>query len=206
MTTLERELVEEYLRRLEKAAGHLDRARRDELVAEIRDHIETALRGEGDEASVRNVLERLGPPEGIVETPEPRVTRGGLEVGALIALVIPFFGWLIGVVLVLGSRVWSGREKIVGVLLALLPALAPLLLIAGSGESGTESVAVAPYPWGRTTMVLAPVTPVGPEDEGLGLLEAATFAFVFVAGVPSALYLGWRLRRAATGGTADRAR
>jgi hypothetical protein len=41
------------------------RARRTELVAEIRGHIETALDHEeaAAEAAVRNVLDRLGPPE-----------------------------------------------------------------------------------------------------------------------------------------------
>ena len=63
-------LVEDYLRRLERSAAHLRRARRAELVAEIRGHIQTALAEEqaADEAAVRNVLDRLGPHEEIVES------------------------------------------------------------------------------------------------------------------------------------------
>jgi hypothetical protein len=40
MTTMEtHRLVDDYLRRLEEAAAHLQRTRRAELVAEIREHI-----------------------------------------------------------------------------------------------------------------------------------------------------------------------
>ena len=50
-----------------------------ELVAEIRGHIETALREEeaAGEAAVRNVLDRLGPPEEIVEAAEPPPAERG---------------------------------------------------------------------------------------------------------------------------------
>ena len=74
MDTMETDrLVDDYLRRLEHAAAHMQRARRTELIAEIRGHIETALREEqaAGEAAVRNVLDRLGPPEEIVEAAEP---------------------------------------------------------------------------------------------------------------------------------------
>ena len=51
----------------------MQRAHRTELIAEIRGHIETALAQEQavGEAAVRNVLDRLGPPEEIVEAAEP---------------------------------------------------------------------------------------------------------------------------------------
>ena len=64
MTTMQAErLVDDYLGRLEEAAAHLQRSRRAELIAEIREHIEAALREEdaAGEIAVRNVLERLGP-------------------------------------------------------------------------------------------------------------------------------------------------
>lgn len=58
-------LVDDYLRRLEAAASRLPTDRRLELVSEIRGHLREALRQvpEGDEAGVRNALERLGAPE-----------------------------------------------------------------------------------------------------------------------------------------------
>jgi hypothetical protein len=62
-------LIGDYLRRLDLAAVDLPDARRAELEAEVREHIETALSEADarDEVTVRNVLERLGPPEEIVE-------------------------------------------------------------------------------------------------------------------------------------------
>ncbi len=58
-------LADDYLRRLDAAASALPADRREELVSEIRDHLQEALRQTpaGDKAAVRNVLERLGTPE-----------------------------------------------------------------------------------------------------------------------------------------------
>jgi hypothetical protein len=107
MHTMETDrLIDDYLRRLEHAAAHMQRARRTELVAEIRGHIETALDQEqaAGEAAVRNVLDRLGPPEEIVQAAEPPSLSGDrragvLEILALLALIVPLIGWLIGTVL-----------------------------------------------------------------------------------------------------------
>ena len=116
------ELVADYLRRLERAAAPLPRSRRAELVAEIREHIDDALieAGAADEVAVRNVLERLGSPEEIAAaaTPpaDPTAHAGKLEVVALIALALPFVGWLVGIALLLASRAWSGRDKAIAAL------------------------------------------------------------------------------------------
>lgn len=61
-------LADDYLRRLDAAASALPAHRRDELITEIREHPQEALRQApaSDEAAVRNMLERLGPPEEIV--------------------------------------------------------------------------------------------------------------------------------------------
>jgi hypothetical protein len=189
MDTMETDrLVDDYLRRLEHAAAHMQRARRTELIAEIRGHIETALREEhaAGEAAVRNVLDRLGPPEEIVEAAEPppddrRV--GKLEVIALIALIVPFIGWLIGTILAFASRVWSRRDKVIGAMLLLVPVVLLGLGYTAAGPSGSDEST----PPGE-------IRPVGEKEEAPpepGLVELV----LFVAGVPSALYLAWRLRR-----------
>jgi uncharacterized membrane protein len=191
METVETDhLVDDYLRRLEHAAAHMQRARRAELVAEIRGHIETALRQEevAGEAAVRNVLDRLGPPEEIVEAAEPPPPSGRrarvLEILALVALVLPIIGWLIGTVLVLASQVWSRRDKLIGALLLLLPVIIlGLGFVASGGPNGGEA---SPSP-GETL-------PVGEGVEGPLNLGLAELVF-FVPGVPSALFLAWRLRR-----------
>jgi Domain of unknown function (DUF4190) len=66
-------LTDDYLRRLEAAASALPAHRRDELVSQIRDHLQEALRQApaGDQAAVRNVLERLGPPEETAAATDP---------------------------------------------------------------------------------------------------------------------------------------
>ena len=183
-------LVEDYLRRLDHAAAHLPRARRAELVADNRGHIDTALRQEqaAGEAAVRNVLDRLGPPEDIVEaarapTPGADQRAGKLEIAALIALLVPFIGWLVGAVLLFASRVWSRRDKLVGAGLLLLPiVILGLGVVALAGPNGGEESTPPgdPRPVGEKVE-----DPLSPEPFGLML---------FVAGLPSALYLGLRLR------------
>jgi hypothetical protein len=201
MTTTEtNRLVDDYLRRLEEAAAHMQRSRRVELVAEIREHIEAALREEdaASEAAVRNVLERLGPPEEIVEADappaEPTRRAGALEIAALVALVLPLIGWLIGIVLVLVSRAWSSRDKLIGIGLALIPALVPVIAIVASSHSGTASLEVSEQP--ATQPAPVGVEESGGGDAGLGAVEVLVLVFgFFCAGLPSALFLGWRLRR-----------
>ena len=196
MTTMESDqLVDEYVRRLEAAAAHWQRSRRAELVAEIREHIEAALREEeaSSEAAVRNVLERLGEPEEIVEAAEPPAPAtpaattarvGALEITALIALLVPLIGWLVGIVLVLVSAAWTRRDKVIGIGLALLPIVVPLFSVVAQSGGAEESV-----PPGE----LGPVGVQESGDGGAGGLEF--FVLAMFAGLPSALWLGWRLRR-----------
>jgi hypothetical protein len=190
MNTMTDRLIAGYLRRLEHAAAHMNKARRAELVEEIRGHIDTALRQEqsAGEAAVRNVLDRLGPPEDIVEAAQPPnrdadQRAGKLEIAALIALIVPFIGWLVGAVLVFASRVWSSRDKLIGASLLLLPIILLGLSFVATGPSGGEES----LPSGDTRPVGEKVEdPLDPAPVGLAL---------FVAGLPSALFLGWQLRR-----------
>jgi hypothetical protein len=96
--------VDDYLRRLEAAASALPAHQRDELVSEIREHIQEALRQApaGDEAAVRNVLERLGPPEEIVAAadpppPAPPVAAFSQANGLAIASVLLAVLWVAGI-------------------------------------------------------------------------------------------------------------
>jgi hypothetical protein len=191
-------LIDDYLRRLEAAAAHLQRSRRAELVAEIREHIEAALREEdaANEVAVRNILERLGPPEEIVDAAEPTPTEGSgnpgrLETAALVALVVPFVGWIVGIVLVLLSRAWSRREKFIGMGLALLPAILPFFWLLAQSAAGPASSSPVPVGSGG-----GPVPDPGSGNSGAGtILAVFAIAIYFLAGVPSAVYLGLRLRR-----------
>lgn len=181
-------IVDDYLRRLEEAAAHLQRARRVELVAQIREHVDAALRQEqaAGQADVRNVLERLGAPEEIVEAaeraPDGDTSRvGKLDLAALIALLVPFIGLVLGPVLVVISRAWSGRDKLLGILLAYLPLLILGLGITAAVRSGEDEA----LPPGDNQ-------PVGVRES-----EPTSAAWVLplaASGLPGALYLGARLR------------
>lgn len=145
--------VERYLHDLDEELRDLPDARRRELLGEIREHIDSALAEApgGDEADVRNVLERLGEPADIAEEARQRfgIVRakpGIRETLAIILLpiggvVIPVLGWIVGAILLASSNVWTSREKVIGLLLfpgGLLPAVA-LSLGAGGGRSCTYS-------------------------------------------------------------------
>lgn len=154
-------IVAEYLRRLDHSAASLPYDRRVELVEEIREHIEAA-RAAGavtGEASLRDLLDRLGDPEDIATaareddeggypgySPGPPPPPGfggtyqapmhyrtpgiGLEVAAIglmtIGSVVPFFGWLVGTILLWTSRRLRLGEKL---LMTLVVPGGPLLLI-----------------------------------------------------------------------------
>jgi hypothetical protein len=118
-------LAAEYLDRLREAARRLPRARRDELVDEIRSHLLESLAADAGEAQVRSVLDRLGDPAEIVAAEQPLETvpadaRGTREWAAIILLLAGGFvflvGWIAGLVLLWGSRAWTTAEKVVGTL------------------------------------------------------------------------------------------
>jgi hypothetical protein len=140
------ELVADYLKRLDKELRDLPRGRRRELVDEIAGHI-----AEGradleleDEASVRTLLDRIGAPEDIAAEARERFgvqRRGGaLDVVALILLliggvVVPLIGWLVGVVLLWSSSVWTAREKLIGTLVVPGGLALPFFLTVYGGSS-----------------------------------------------------------------------
>ena len=174
MTTMRRDpLIDDYVGRLKAAAGGLPRARRDELVDEIEEHIDAALRE--DDASVRNVLERLGPPEEIAAAAGPTQTRGRLEKAALIVLsvsfLVPGIGYLIGAALVLSSSAWTAREKVIALVLP------PLILLLGGGLVVSAASSVAD---GDSF------------DSGLGPLEIVVLLANLLSGLLAAAYLATR--------------
>lgn len=146
-------VVSDYLGRLEAAAWPLPVARRAELIGEVREHIDAALReaGSRDEVTVRNVLERLGAPEEIVAAeaesgaaaPSP---TGGQPVGGMVAVTslgaveiiavllltlgavfLPFFGPILGLVFVWASTRWTGREKLIATVIVTVLFVPPIL-------------------------------------------------------------------------------
>jgi hypothetical protein len=112
----------EYMRQLEREARSLPRGQREELLSEIRDHLDSGIGPDATAADVRNLLDDLGRPADIVAAVHPDTAptrRGARETFGLILLVTglpPVFGWLVGVGLVLSSRLWTARQKLLGIL------------------------------------------------------------------------------------------
>jgi len=187
MTTETDALILRYLQDLEAQLQDLPANRRQELLDEVAEHIAAARAGlePETEAGVRTVLERLGDPAEIaaearerfgIPPPGRRAATPWLEVIAIVLLVIPFLGWVLGVLLVWLSRIWSTRDKLVGTAGGMSWVLAGL---------GTISISAGPRPVGSPA-------PLGPSETNL--VEVALFVLPFVLPVVAAVYLGLRLR------------
>ena len=187
MTTEVDALILRYLQDLEAELHDLPANRRQELLEEVGEHIAAARAGldPETEADIRTVLERLGDPADIaaearerfaVQPRSPRPATPWLEVVTLVLLVIPFLGWVVGVVLVWLSRLWTTRDKLIGTIGGLSWVLAGLGTVMTSA-GGSRAVGSAPP---------------GPSETNLTgmILVVAPFVLPIVA----AIYLGVRLR------------
>lgn len=171
-------LAQSYLDRLAEAARVLPADEATELEVDISDHLREALRPDADEAEVRTVLDRLGTPHELVaaaggpstphgDAPARQPRFGPIEILALVGLVgaeLLFFLfplavplWLVGVVLLAVSRVWSGRQKAWGLailatgfpvafLVLLVPAPAATT-VCDSGATSTVPTCVSEGGW-----------------------------------------------------------
>ncbi len=160
--------VGEYLRRLQRSMGDLPAQRRDEILAEIEEHIseDLAERPAATDADVRNVLERVGDPGDIAAEARERfgikpARRSWTDPAAVILLLIGGFtiiGWFVGVVLLWISDAWNTRDKIIGT------------LVVPGGLAGALGVGLA------SSVILA--------------------VLVVIAPIATAVYLSLRLRQA----------
>jgi hypothetical protein len=187
MTTEADALVLRYLEDLEGELRDLPANRRQELLDEVGEHIAAARAALAPEteAGVRTMLERLGDPADIaaearerfgVQRPPARPATPWLEVIAVVLLVIPFAGWVVGVVLVWISRLWTTRDKLIGTLGGMSWLLAGLGVVMTSA-GGSRAVGSAPLGPSETNLV------------GVVLVVAP-----FVLPIAAAIYLGFRLR------------
>jgi hypothetical protein len=159
-------LIADYLGRLRAASWPLAAGRREELQAEVSEHIEAALADAGtrDEATIRNVLDRLGPPEtiaaaeaaaapaapagpavfaGVAASPIAASGWGAVEILAILFLtagsvLLPLVGPMIGLVFTWGSTRWTTHEKLVASLIVVMLLAIPfsLLILARVGFGG----------------------------------------------------------------------
>ena len=196
-------LARDYLKRLKKAARRLPRARRKELIEEIKAHLSEALPAGASEAEALNVLERLGEPAEIVAeagTGQALAARAGLNEWLAIPLlliggvIIPVLGWFVGVVLLWTSRIWTLRDKLIGTLVVPggLTTLVLLTMFATpfSGRSSTESVTCDPTKNGEicggSTISFSGPSALWAWAASLALLVLPIF---------TSAYLAWRANR-----------
>jgi uncharacterized membrane protein len=199
MTRTRPRAVGEYLRQLERSLKDLPTDRRNEIVAEIEEHIDGRLAELGEEpgeAGIRNVLERLGDPADIADEARDRfaitpVRARWTDTAAVIALPIPFIGWLVGSALVWMSQVWTTREKLIGTGAIAVTLLLGLVTTVASSGGADESTAVPTGP-GQDPAGLIPEA----TDSGLGILEIVFIASWLLIPLLAAIYLGMKLRRA----------
>ncbi|MEO7351557.1 MAG: hypothetical protein ABIR34_06575 [Marmoricola sp.] len=149
-------LAEDYLGRLEAAARVLPNQDREDLLLELRGHLEAGLAEDASDADVRNLLNDLGSPEEIVAAAAleseagPPIQRprehlgafdesaspwGTFEVLAVLGLtvgtvLIPIVGPVLGLGFAWASPQWTRREKWFATVLTFLPVIA---LVLGAG-------------------------------------------------------------------------
>lgn len=221
----QRDMIDGYLRRLEREMAEVPVRERRELIEDVRSHIEESWQSAPDQsqAALLNVLDRLGSPEdlaseererlGIAAAPERR-SPGLLEIAAI---VLTAFFWPVGVLLAWLSARWHTPDKLVA---TAIPALGFALLLASSlvatttfvsGPVVTSTRAIevneasqTTSPGGEVRSQVDPATGIAHEAprEPWWQTARALFARVIVLfgllGAPftSALYLALRMRPA----------
>jgi Protein of unknown function (DUF1700) len=198
MTRTPDQLVNDYLRRLDRDLSTLPRARRREVVQEISEHIaEARAPGAAGEAATLNVLERLGDPAEIAAEARARFgvrleKAGPLEIAALVLLLTGGFffgvGWLVGLALLWSSGVWSARDKLIGTLVFPGGLALPVFLFMFGAASGSGQVCYGPVGPGAGMTCTGGQSTVG-EYAGFALLIV-----LLVGCLSTTVYLARRMR------------
>jgi uncharacterized membrane protein len=157
-------LVTDYLRNVDLLLDHLPRARRQEILEGLAEHIADARAGlpAGRAEDVTTILARVGTPEQIAAveaegTGQPPRHAGGIEIVTMVALLggillLPAVSLFVGTAVMWFSKVWGRRDK---------------LLVTGVAAVGAAALAA-----GTTTVTT--VDPVkaaeGGGDTSIGLM------------------------------------
>ncbi len=205
------QLIDGYLARLRVAAMDLPSSVRDELIEDMRAHIAEARARESEEtdATILNILDRLGDPELLVAEARhraipaqssqpawPALYRSGvLEIATVVLL--PFF-WVVGVILLWLSPAWKTRDKVIGTIFSLggYPGIFIIgaasshhvFAVTSNGNSCTSSADSAGN--------IGPTVCTGmPAWQVIGtILSVAFVVLVFLLPVITSAYLAIRLR------------
>jgi hypothetical protein len=119
-------LVRSYLAQLDAALQGVDASRREEILAEVRGHIEEGRTGldPDDAASVRTLLDRVGDPAAIAAeagAPSPGSRRWDAWAPWLIIFgpIASGLGWLAGMLILWTSPTWGLRDKLIATVVPL---------------------------------------------------------------------------------------
>ena len=194
-----------YLKRLDRELRQLPRERRREVVNEIAAHIAQAREATPieSEADLLTLLDRIGQPDEIAAETSERVDGPersiGNEISAIVLLLVGGFilgiGWIVGVVLLWGSTIWTIRDKLIGTLIfpGGLAVSAYLVFAVGTGEGCSNGGTVRPL---SPTLATA-----NSRCSGSGSSISASIAYgvlvaVAIAGpILTSIYLARRLNR-----------
>jgi len=192
-------LVDDYLSSLDEAAKRLPRRDRDELVDQIRTHLDEAISEHSTEAEVRNILDALGDPNDIVAAAGPErspVRRGPREVFALFLLVTgfpPFIGWLVGLGLLIWSPLWTARQKWLGALVWPGGLLGLLFWAAVPVFSGAACVSGVPFDSSGGSRVVT--TSCATTGHAMSLWYLPVLVLAFALPIAVGVYLWWAAGR-----------
>jgi len=148
--------IRTYLAALERACADLGPGRCDELIAEVRAHIDSVLADSGDvtDAQLHELLDSLGSPADIAAAArtddEPIPVRsaaspgfGVRDIAAIVLLLIGGFlagiGWVVGAVLLWTSPSWRTRDKLIGTFVVPGGLLGSLMLAGLGSFAATQS-------------------------------------------------------------------
>lgn len=192
--------IKRYLARLASAAYDLPKARRRELLNEIEQHIRETLAETActSQAEMLTLLDQVGDPAEIAaaasDHPEESSHSTGWEMATILLLLLGGFvflvGWLVGVVLLWSSSIWTLRDKLIGTFvipggLAGGVLLIQLVLVGAWGtSSGSACEATRPSSSTCTSGGASTLTIIG---------VAAGLALTLVAPLATAVYLKRRL-------------
>ena len=136
-------LVRRYLTQLDAALQGVEASRRQEILAEVHEHIEEQRTGidPDDTASVRTLLDKVGDPAAIAAeagAPSPGSRRWDAWAPWLIIFgpIASGLGWVAGLLILWPSPTWSRRDKLIATVVPLAGLVALFFgLVAALGGS-----------------------------------------------------------------------
>jgi hypothetical protein len=203
---------------MRQAGRHLPPDRMHDLLGEVEAHLSEAIPPGASDEEALEVIERLGPPGDIVDAEQPRVEvtvgrRGWHEWAAVILLplggLVVGVGWLIGLILLWSSRLWTTRDKLIGTLIVpggIATAVWLALVLTGTGANARLCRGFATEVNPATGAVIRPgsirCASATPPSITPTAWQIALIAFCVLAPILSAVYLARRAGRSNIAGTA----